>query len=585
MVRTALSIFLVLLLMTNGTEAQTSFGDMSHIHGSARFDTLIERYYGGILNLDSATEFGLLNQLREQGLRNHEPIDVLASYDLMAGYTETKLHYWPAAIAMQIKAIETAERYKLEVPEDVCINHLGVIYYHHGNYPAALEYLLRAYERFKRQGFESITHCCVYIHELGLLYYDLGNYETSLQYYREAVPLLNNNRDMQRHVLNNFALCFRNTGSYDSALVYFQKLVEIATKDKDTVWLGIATGNIGSVYLREGDYEKAKPYCQTDYRYDLATNHPEGVAGALTCLGEISLAQNKPEEAIDTLKQAERWLKPVLGWNFGRQVYLYHIMAKAYAMKKDYNRAYYYQQLANQAEDSLDRRNKADNYIKIQQQIEAEKHMAALKQLEAERKSEIMKRNYSLAGIFMMCIIAVQVYNSQRLKRAKDRELHKKQEELWISERLRNEEELENARSQLKAYLESLLAKNHIIEQFEAELDNMRSAPGGVIQTERIETLQKLQASNILTEDDWLAFKQLFDKAHKGFFIKLKEKYPDLTQAEIRLMALTRLELSGKEMAAMLGISVDSIKKAKQRLRKKISLPEDGGLDEVVAEI
>jgi len=582
----AACFFLILSVVPAcGVSANKDFGDLSRIYGTAKFDTLIERYYEGILNLDSATEFELLNRLLQQGKQHHQPIDVVAAYDLMAGYTDGKLQYWPASVSLELKAIEMAETNKLDIAGDVCINHLGAIYYHHGNYQSALEYLLRAYERMKQHGFKNITNCCVYIHELGLLYYDLGDYKTSLQYYRQALPLLNTNPDMQRHVLNNLALCFRNTGAYDSALVYFQSLVQIAAKDKDTVWLGIATGNIGSVYLRQHEFEKAKPFCETDYRYDMATKHPEGVAGALTCLGEIYVAENKPDEAIDTLKQAEKWLMPVLYWNFGRQVYLYNTLAKAYAVKKDFNRAYYYQQQANQAADSLYRRNNADNYMKIQQQIEAEKHMAALKLLDAERKSEIMKRNYSLAGIFLLCIIVVQVYYSQKLKREKEKELHKKQEELWQSEKQRTEEELLYAQSQLNAYLESILAKNNIIEQFEAELDHLRSAPGGVVQTERIETLQKLQASNILTEDDWLAFKQLFDKAHKGFFIKLKEKYPDLTQAEIRLMAFTKLNLSGKEMAAMLGISSESIKKARQRLRKKINLPEDGGLEEVVAEI
>ena len=57
---------------------------------------------------------------------------------------------------------------------------------------------------------------------------------------------------------------------------------------------------------------------------------------------------------------------------------------------------------------------------------------------------------------------------------------------------------------------------------------------------------------------------------------------PDLSPADTRLIALTKLQLSQKEMAAMLGVGYDAIRKARQRLRQKISLPEEGSLDDVV---
>jgi DNA-binding CsgD family transcriptional regulator len=63
----------------------------------------------------------------------------------------------------------------------------------------------------------------------------------------------------------------------------------------------------------------------------------------------------------------------------------------------------------------------------------------------------------------------------------------------------------------------------------------------------------------------------------------MRVKLPDLTPAETRLLVLTKLKLSNKEMGAMLGIGYDAIKKTRQRLRKKIDLPEEGGLDKLIA--
>jgi hypothetical protein len=86
-----------------------------------------------------------------------------------------------------------------------------------------------------------------------------------------------------------------------------------------------------------------------------------------------------------------------------------------------------------------------------------------------------------------------------------------------------------------------------------------------------LETVEKLKRSTIITEDEWIQFRSLFDKVHKGFFTRLKVQYPDVTQAEIRLMALTKLNLSTKEMAGILGISPESIRKSRYRFLKKVS--------------
>ena len=88
-----------------------------------------------------------------------------------------------------------------------------------------------------------------------------------------------------------------------------------------------------------------------------------------------------------------------------------------------------------------------------------------------------------------------------------------------------------------------------------------------------------------LTEDDWNEFRNLFEKVQVGFFDKLKQRFPDLTPSEQRLLALMKLKLSKREMAGMLGIAPDSIKKTRQRIRKKINVPDDAALEEMVGEL
>ena len=53
----------------------------------------------------------------------------------------------------------------------------------------------------------------------------------------------------------------------------------------------------------------------------------------------------------------------------------------------------------------------------------------------------------------------------------------------------------------------------------------------------------KLQSFTFLTDEDWVEFKRLFEKRHRGFFDYFQENYPSVTNAEIRLAALIKLKL------------------------------------------
>eukprot|EP01030_Chromulinospumella_sphaerica_P034347 gene34347-biopygen10395 len=142
--------------------------------------------------------------------------------------------------------------------------------------------------------------------------------------------------------------------------------------------------------------------------------------------------------------------------------------------------------------------------------------------------------------------------------------------------------ELIAATRQLSSYRKSAEEKDTLIEQYAAELEHIRQNPQH--QTDE-EVLTKLENSIILTDEQWTDFRKLFDKVHKNFFVNLKKKYPDLTQAEVRFMALARLKLSSREMASMLGISTNAIRIYRHRLRKKLGLDKDDMIEQLVEQL
>lgn len=146
-------------------------------------------------------------------------------------------------------------------------------------------------------------------------------------------------------------------------------------------------------------------------------------------------------------------------------------------------------------------------------------------------------------------------------------------------EKLLMEREVASARDQLKMFTENAIEKTNLIEKLEMEVK------GKEVTSEQHSILSQLTQQTILTEQDWYTFRSLFDKIYPGFFINLKDKFPDITLAEQRMAALTRLHLTTRQIASMLGISIDSVHKSRQRLRQRFQVGAETNLDELVAKL
>jgi tetratricopeptide (TPR) repeat protein len=93
------------------------------------------------------------------------------------------------------------------------------------------------------------------------------------------------------------------------------------------------------------------------------------------------------------------------------------------------------------------------------------------------------------------------------------------------------------------------------------------------------------QLKQILYQDEhqerfWLNFVRYFDRAHEGFFKKLNSRHPGISLNDEKHCAYLRMRFNNKEVALIMGISVDSVKKARQRLKKKLSLEPEKSLND-----
>jgi DNA-binding CsgD family transcriptional regulator len=83
---------------------------------------------------------------------------------------------------------------------------------------------------------------------------------------------------------------------------------------------------------------------------------------------------------------------------------------------------------------------------------------------------------------------------------------------------------------------------------------------------------------NIDSDEDWEIFERNFAEVHEDFLEKLKTN--DITAGELKLAAYIRMNLSSKEIAPLLNISIRSVENKRYRLRKKMGIEHDDNLSE-----
>ena len=134
---------------------------------------------------------------------------------------------------------------------------------------------------------------------------------------------------------------------------------------------------------------------------------------------------------------------------------------------------------------------------------------------------------------------------------------------------------------ELAATSMSLNSKNELLAFIKEDLKKTSETNNSLSVKSVIRTINK----NITEEDSWKVFKEAFDNADKDFLKKIKLAHPSLTPNDLRLCAYLRLNLSSKEIAPLLNISLRSVEIKRYRLRKKMDLHHAQGLVEYILSV
>lgn len=162
-----------------------------------------------------------------------------------------------------------------------------------------------------------------------------------------------------------------------------------------------------------------------------------------------------------------------------------------------------------------------------------------------------------------------RTYKKYYKKLHKNKQLESEQQIINIKNEKLNQE-IESKNRELAISTMSIIKKNEVLNSIKKELKKSRQADS--------KAALKLIDNNLNDTKDWSFFEQAFNNADKDFLDKIKLSHPDLTPNDLRFCAYLRLNLSSKEMAPLLNISIKSVETKRYRLRKKLGLEHDNGL-------
>ncbi len=333
--------------------------------------------------------------------------------------------------------------------------------------------------------------------------------------------------------------------------------------------------------------------------------------------------EQKPDEAISLLKEIEPWFiknRPsylVLVYTYWGDIYsnledlsqsetyyrkaletsnrynshvdfsvlIHERLANLYTEKGDFEKAFYSQKKAKELDaqffDSRSTVNQPLLEIKDEFRLEKERQEQLIQkqrveQLEQEDKISFLQRVILLGALIFTLVIAVVYVMQIRAKHKIEKELIRRNKELEIQ---KAKELLELKNKELATSALQLVEKDEFLKDLKNKL---RGTDGGIKTEEIHKVLKSISNSN---QNNWEEFKLRFTSVNEAFYRKVTTKYPNLSQSDQKICALIKLNFSSKEMARLLGISVESVHTTRYRLRKKMGLDRSVNLEDFIANI
>jgi len=166
--------------------------------------------------------------------------------------------------------------------------------------------------------------------------------------------------------------------------------------------------------------------------------------------------------------------------------------------------------------------------------------------------------------------VGINMSEQQELKKKlKQSEKQQVKENL---EKKKIDDQLNEKKRELLTHVISETHNLHNIREARKRINKLLTKHSETGVCDDLKEIDEILTQTISKNQQWELFKLRFKEIHPEFFIKLKEKHPNLTSSELKFCAYLRMHLSSSQMLAILNISKEGVRKARYRIRKKMGL-------------
>jgi ligand-binding sensor domain-containing protein/DNA-binding CsgD family transcriptional regulator len=166
----------------------------------------------------------------------------------------------------------------------------------------------------------------------------------------------------------------------------------------------------------------------------------------------------------------------------------------------------------------------------------------------------------------------------QKLQYIHELELSKAESELVALRNEKLESEVQFKNSELASSAMHLVKKGELLLKMKGELTQVMKRVGDAQAISELKKMAKTLGEDDNIDKEWENFARHFDKVHSDFVVRLKERHPAITGNELKLCAYLRMNLSTKEIAQLMNISVRGVEISRYRLRKKLGIVSEVNL-------
>jgi ligand-binding sensor domain-containing protein/DNA-binding CsgD family transcriptional regulator len=170
------------------------------------------------------------------------------------------------------------------------------------------------------------------------------------------------------------------------------------------------------------------------------------------------------------------------------------------------------------------------------------------------------------------------------LKYVHDLELQRNEKEIFRLKNEKLETEVLYKNKELATTTMHLYKRGRLIGKIKEDLSEGMANLKNKDDTVAFRQLLKLLAEEEKQDQDWAQFSIHFDQIHNNFLKNIKHAYPELTPGDLKICAYLKMNLSSKEIAQLLNISLKGVEIGRYRLRKKLGLHQDENLISIINE-